>query len=243
MKRFLNILAALVAISLCRQASAATFTIADGDVAALITAITTSNSNVADDTIELATNGTYTLTAVDNSTNDQNGLPVIVSDTAHKLVIHGNGATLQRSTAANTPLFRILQIGAGADVTISGLTIMNGTVNGPVIDDAAGGGIFNDHATLTLSECTVSGNSGAQSGGIYNDGFGSGSATLTVTNSTISGNSAIFYSGGGIYNQHATLTISNSTISGNSAAQFGGGIYQDQFNKRQDDGQGRQYAE
>src|SRR5689334_5387729 len=75
--------------------TAATFTIADGDVAALITAINTGNLNGEDDTIELAANGNYTLTAVNNTVN---GLPIIGSDTSHKLVIEGNGATLQRST-------------------------------------------------------------------------------------------------------------------------------------------------
>ena len=65
MKLSLNILAALVAISLCRQTSAAIFN--PNDVASLIAAINTSNSNGVDNTIELATNGTYTLTAVDNT--------------------------------------------------------------------------------------------------------------------------------------------------------------------------------
>ena len=108
MKRFLNILAALVAISLCRQTSAAIFNINDGDVAALITAMTTSNVDGEDDTIELATNGTYTLTVINNGT--QNGLPQILSDTGHKLVIHGNGATLQRSTVLGTPAFAYLKL-------------------------------------------------------------------------------------------------------------------------------------
>ena len=67
MKLSLKLLAALVAISLCRQTSAATFN--PNDVASLITAINTSNTNSEDDTIELATNGTYTLTAINNGTN------------------------------------------------------------------------------------------------------------------------------------------------------------------------------
>src|SRR5204863_426442 len=101
--------------------------------------------------------------------------PVILSDTGHTLVIHGNGATLERSTAGGTPPFRIFQIGAGADVTISALTIRNGIANFSV-----GGGIFNNHATLTVSNSTISGNSATvNGGGIFNDGF-TGSATLTI---------------------------------------------------------------
>ena len=178
MKHSLKLIAALVAISLCRQVSAAIFN--PNDVASLITAINTSNSNAEDDTIELATS-TFTLTAVDNG---QNGLPVILSDTGHTLVIHGNGATLQRSTAVGTPTFRIFQIDTDADVTIDGLTITNGNGGGN------GGGIFNG-GTLTISNSTISSNSatgfifGGEGGGIYND-----HATLTVSNSTLSGNSA-----------------------------------------------------
>jgi hypothetical protein len=228
MKHSLKLIAALVAISLCRQTSAAIFNINDGDVAALITAINTSNTNGEDDTIELATNGTYTLTTVNNTSgNGANGLPVILSDTGHTLVIHGNGATLQRSAAGGTPAFRIFQICAGADVTIDRLTIMNG-----IGSTGLGGGIFNDgftgNATLTITNSTVSGNSASGAGGgIYN-----GQATLIINNSTVSGNSTGpnpgGFGGGGILNivfsTSATLTINNSTISGNSAMTVGGGI-------------------
>src|SRR6266545_4051431 len=130
-------------------------------------------------------------------------------------------------------------------VTISGLTITNGSASGGTYPNNSGGGIFNDHAALTVNNCALSGNStsnkgggilnwGALSGnsanqyggGIYNDGTLTGSATLTINNSTLSGNSAIDV-GGGIYNSgttccSATLTINNSTLSGNSA--FYGGI-------------------
>lgn len=171
MKLSLKRLALLVAISLCRQTSAAIFN--PNDVASLIRAINTSNTNMEDDTIELATNSTYTLTVINNDTN---GLPVIGSDGGHKLVIHGNGATLQRSTAGGTPAFRIFQIGTGADVTIDRLTIMNGNQN---VSGGEGGGIDNNHATLTITNSTLSGNSATTGGGILNSGF-DGSATLSI---------------------------------------------------------------
>ena len=60
---------------LCSPAAeAATFNIANGDVAGLISAINTANSNNQDDTINLASNGDYVLTVPDNGSN---GLPVI----------------------------------------------------------------------------------------------------------------------------------------------------------------------
>ncbi len=85
-----------------------------------------------------------------------------------------------------------------------------------------GGGIFNDHAVLTVSNSTLSGNSCNQvGGGILNYGE-RGSAA--IVHSTISGNSAGF-GGGGIFNEIAALAIANSTISGNTATNSGGGIY------------------
>jgi hypothetical protein len=88
-----------------------------------------------------------------------------------------------------------------------------------------GGGIFSYLATLTVSDCTISGNcanlSGYSSsgGGILNI-YG----PLTVIDCTLSGNSA-GYSGGGIASGASLVTISGSTLSGNSAASVGGGIY------------------
>jgi hypothetical protein len=95
-----------------------------------------------------------------------------------------------------------------------------------------GGGLYN-LGTLTVTSCTLSGNSAtpsgrydaAEGGGIYNSVTG----TLMVSNSTLSGNSAngLYASGGGISN-HGALTVSNSTLSGNSAGPYypsgGGGI-------------------
>jgi hypothetical protein len=109
---------------------------------------------------------------------------------------------------------RVFAVGFPSQLILSGLTITGGYSIG-------GGGIYNA-GTLTVSGCTLSGNSGGygiDGGGIYNDG------TLTVSGCTLSGNSA--YDGGGIYN-HGTAMVTNSTLSGNSA-DFGGGIYNDIF--------------
>src|SRR5436190_1771704 len=135
----------------------------------------------------------------------------IISPGANRLAVDGNHAS------------SVFYIASGKDVAISGLTITNGSA------PKFGGGIYNDHATLRLSSCTLSGNSVEHGigGGIFNDAC-SGSATLYVLNCTLSGNSALYGYGGGIgnqsYNGSATLTVSSSTLSGNSAA-FGGGIY------------------
>jgi len=123
---------------------------------------------------------------------------------------------------------RVFYIGPATTVTVSGLTVTNGSMTNDF-----GGGIYNDHSTLTLSNCAVSGNSATfGGGGIYSDGH-AGSAILESSNSTFSGNSASGGSGGGIFsdgqqNGSATLDIVNCTVSGNSAL-FGGGIINNGF--------------
>ena len=68
---------------------------------------------------------------------------------------------------------RVFRVDAGVNVNISGLTIENGRgVTGafdPVFDDGLGGAIIN-YGTLTLTGCTLSGNS-VNGGGI---GYGAG---------------------------------------------------------------------
>src|SRR6266705_3277439 len=146
-----------------------------------------------------------------------------------------NGPGSDNLTVAGSGFSRVFHVSSGVSATIAGLTITNG--DGGDWDGFGGGGIYNDHATLAVDKCTVSGNYAPfQGGGVYNDGF-NGNATLTVTNSTFSGNHAAAPygagNGGGIYNDgsygSATLTVSNSTFSGNFAnlagPSDGGGVH------------------
>jgi hypothetical protein len=100
-------------------------------------------------------------------------------------------------------------------VTISGLTIADGTgisVGGQDL----GGGIYNDHADLTLSNCTVSGNAvSGNGGGIYQY-----QGTVTLNSSTVSANTAGSV-GGGIYTYRGTVVLNSSLVSDN----VGGGVY------------------
>src|SRR5712664_1412672 len=106
------------------------------------------------------------------------------------ITIMGPGAKLLTvARAQNAPGFRIFHVAPNHTVIIQGITITHGI-------DVTGAGIWNDHATLTVNSCAITGNSATDSkyagGGILNDGFccgvGSGPATLNVANSTISGN-------------------------------------------------------
>ena len=134
------------------------------------------------------------------------------------LTINGPGANLlsvQRSTAAGTPNFRIFHIPGNVRAAISGLTIANGNLPGSL-----GAGISNDNGTLTLANVTISGNTADVGAGLYT------ARAATITSSTISGNTAsgnlAGTGGAGIYNG-GTLALNNSTISGNVAQATGGG--------------------
>ncbi|MGI8604719.1 MAG: hypothetical protein ACR2OZ_17245 [Verrucomicrobiales bacterium] len=143
------------------------------------------NSNGAGDTINLAAGGSYTLDTVDSLANGSNGLPVINNEVAGlDLTLNGNGAIIQRSTTVGTPEFRILQVGTGAAVNVTGLTLANGKVSGSS-PAYAGAGVYNNQATLGLSNCTVRQNDGRVGGGIFNH-----SGTVTLSGCSIMANSA-----------------------------------------------------
>jgi hypothetical protein len=202
--------------------------VAGGDTAGLLAAINTANADSQADTIALAANSTYNLTAVDhNGSNGPDGLPVVT--TTHGLTIQGNGATIERSSAAGTPQFRILEVQPNAIATLQGLTIANGSVTeAPANGFSGGGGVLNDKGTLTVSNTTFLSNSVigatgslALGGAIESASSLTVTAMLNVSNSTFTLNSVTGGSGnaglgGGIYND-GTLTLSNSTFTSNSA--------------------------
>ena len=208
----------------CAATHAATFNIADGDVASLVSALKTAKSNNDDDVINLAPKGTYTLTTVDNSESGEgpNGLPAIASDGGHSLTINGNGATIARSSAQGTPAFRFLHI-SGATVNISGVTLSNGLLNMDA-HAGSGAGILIDSGAVALSNCSFLGNvvSGISGGGAIEMLSG----TLTVTNCLLRNNSASAAASvdgtGGAIESGGKVTVSNSTFDGNTAKDFGG---------------------
>src|SRR5258705_6388973 len=94
-------------------------------------------------------------------------LNTALPDISGNLNFSGNGSsllTVQRSTAAGTPDFRIFTINSGTTVTITGLTISNGHLAGRVSPTNLGGGILNS-GNLTLNFCAVSGNFAGSGGG------------------------------------------------------------------------------
>jgi len=155
--------------------------------------------------------------ANDGDTIDATGISGVITLITGQLLVDKrvtiNGAGADMLAIDGNATSRVFQIASDETAAISGLTIRNGDAGN------IGGGIFNgDGATLTVTNCMVSGNTAGLGGGMLNTG------TLTIANTTISGNFAS--EGGGIYNTgNNTLTITNSTISGNTASTAGGACF------------------
>ena len=131
--------------------------------------------------------------------------------------------TITGNSATPTDLY---SLGAGGGLYNAGTAgligcVVSGNCSGQ------GSGLYNGfYATsLTLSECTISGNSASvgnsRAGGLINF------TIVTLTNCTISGNTAL-YKGGGIIS-YGSATLTNCTISDNSVAgsplgSYGGGL-------------------
>jgi hypothetical protein len=172
-------------------------------------------------------------------TNTLSGATILLTN--GELLLNKNltvdGSALTNGIAINgNHASRIFEV-SNAMVLLNALTITN----------AFGGGIFNNSgATLTVSNCNLTGNTRQSSngGGIYNNGtlimyqntisgnivpnlgLGGGiynNGNLTMYQNTISKNSADI--GGGIFNQAGgTMTLNQNSLSGNTVANYGGGI-------------------
>lgn len=144
------------------------------------------------------------------------------------LTINGPGAnllTVRGNGPSAPPDFRVLHITTG-NVTLSGLTISGG-----VVINGSGGGILNGTGTLTVADCTISGNNAGVLGGTGGGGiFNSNGGTVNVIRSTLSSNTGTCgggtCGGGGVFNSpNGTVNIQDSTLSNNhsSSASSGAG--------------------
>jgi hypothetical protein len=140
------------------------------------------------------------------------------------LDIQGPGAdviTIDSSDSGRA--FELSEFSADEAVSISGLTLADGSIQSP------GGAVYahgaaGDPAALTIADSVVRGNFSQTAGGAIAVNGGS----LTVTESTFVDNHTDG-SGGAIFIESAPLTITNAVISGNSAdgggGDGGGGVY------------------
>jgi hypothetical protein len=197
-------------------------------------------------TLAAASTSPYVLTAVDNTTNGANGLPVIGGKYGDNLTIIGNGDTIERSTAALTPAFRLFDVASGSSLTLQNVTLQNGLASGS--GSAADGGAIYNQGTLTLTGATVQNNAVVGSNGAAGlitwqknqsnqingqaggDAAGGGiwsSGSLTLQGGTIlQANQAIGGQGGaaGAYLRSGSVSVPGKGGAGGGG--FGGGLYQ-----------------
>ena len=151
-------------------------------------AISLANGSLVANSITFAaalTNGGPATILLTQDQLDIRGTLTLNGPGANLLTIDASGSdpTPLVDNSDGSPVFRVQNFGLPLfDVGILGLTLTGG--------DSGGGGILNSER-LTLTDCTITGNSGGTSGGgITND------QDLTVVGGTISGNSGRY--GGGI---------------------------------------------
>ncbi|HTV40551.1 MAG TPA: choice-of-anchor Q domain-containing protein [Candidatus Sulfotelmatobacter sp.] len=214
-------LTALSAGILSLQVSAATITVtstADSGPGSLRAALTAANNG---DTVDA--------TGVSGAIQLESGQLVV--STSVTILGPGPGTlTVEGQSGA-----RVFDVSPGLNVTISGMTIDGGDPTGSFPANS-GGGILNDLATLTVSNCVIGPNGATFGGGIYNYGE-DGTASLMLINSTLSNNHSVSNNqgwGAGIYNDsedngNATVTISNCTLTSNTNNSYGGGVYNDGY--------------
>jgi parallel beta-helix repeat protein len=138
--------------------------------------------------------------------------------------------------------------GSEADETavLDGFTVTGGNADGNLSEGYnLGAGMYNEHGSPTVANCTFDNNTAAwDGGGIYSYGH----SDLTLTNCTFSANSAGWFGGGmfnwvsdpalvgctfdtnsarrggGMYNWVSDAILDDCTFTGNSAVEHGGGI-------------------
>lgn len=156
------------------------------DFASLQAAVTTANTGGG--TITFNCSGTITFTSYLTITAD-----VIINENSNTVIFDGDGAV------------RHFWVNPGATLTLNDFTLQNGFGSGFSSD---GGSLYNN-GTLTLTNITLSNNTGTFGGAVFN----STGSTATFNNVTFANNTATS-SGGGLRNR-GTSIINGGSFSNN----------------------------
>jgi parallel beta-helix repeat protein len=135
--------------------------------------------------------------------------------------IDGPGANLLAVSVSGGVKSRVFDFAQGS-AALSGLTVSGGNAE-------VGGGLRIDSATVSLADCTISGNTATgNGGGLYVAVDGTLSLDHCIVENNFAGvlNSLGTF-GGGLYNAGGTVTLKDSTVSGNVAQAYGGGVFND----------------
>jgi CSLREA domain-containing protein len=172
-------------------------------------------------------NATGDLDITDDLTIQGTGAPSVSGNDADRVFEIHSGATVGFDLLIVTD--GRSQLGGGirnhGDLTIRDSSINNNVAEVPPggTGSSAGGGIFNEAGSLTLSDSQVFSNSADHGGGIENFATAAFSATnVLIADNTVSG------SGGGLWNNFAAqATLEDVEFQRNAADEHGAGIYND----------------
>jgi hypothetical protein len=172
-KTFICIAFSALTIQTAHAKTIAVTSTADNGPGSLRQAIATASNG---DKINIVVNGTITLTSGELLVNKS-------------LTISGPGS---HGSISGNNTSRVFHIIPGTTGTLDSLTITNGAASIELnnFPNNAGGGIYSDHANLTLKNCVVTNNVARFGAGIFSSSKDGGSANLTINNSTIINNSA-----------------------------------------------------
>ena len=111
--------------------------------------------------------------------------------------------------------------GSGTDRTaiLDGFTITGGNANDSYPNNT-GGGMYNDHGSPTVANCTFSENSATWGGGMCNEN----QSNPTLSNCTFSDNRAEDWGGGMCNYNHSSPMLTNCTFRGNRGNRCSGGM-------------------
>ena len=147
------------------------------------------------------------------------GSVVTVSNTNGKVVLRGLTITNGRGSPddAGSFLGGGIHCGPGTEVEVVDCVVEANSVAG---EKAHGGGIYGDHAEVTLRGATIRLNDSAYYGG----GLYGRDGTVTIQDSLFEGNSTGTW-GGGLLTERCGVTIHGSTFDSNTSGSAGSGAY------------------
>jgi peptidase C25-like protein len=179
------------------------------------------NDAVSGDTIEVQPGlGAISLSSTGDSTVGPTALLV-----AKTLTINGNGNTIERNIGTAT--LRLFIVTSAGNLTLNNAKLQNGK--------GSEGGAIRNAGTLTLADCTLSGNATVGARPLTGGGagvFNAGTGVLTITRGALLNNTATGQAGGttgagggggggglggAVFNSGGVVSITNTTLSGNQA--------------------------
>ncbi len=162
----------------------------------------TISGNNAVRVMDVAASGNLTLKDVTVSGGSTSGSGGGIQNVGTLTVLR---CTLAGNTTSNA------SVGGGAIYNTGALTIVSSTFSGNTAPSQYGGGVYNTGSTpVTVTNSTFAGNSAQYGGGVFTD------RALTLSNCTLTGNSVVNSGGGIYNNQGPNVTAKNSLIVGNT---------------------------